>query len=252
MTEESPQLRRIRALLDKANDPAVTEHEREAYTEAAMRLIATHGVSEEMLAAKRSDAAKPGKITINLTGAYSQEQMHLADYITNAFPARLTFWQVGRRFDHVTIYGFEEDLAKIEFLFTLLLVQMFGGANKVNADPEDFHVWTTNAELAAATRRMRAGFMRGFGKRIHQRLVLMFADAREDYDRGHDGENSALVLASKRDRVLALFEEENPKLRTRKSSAYDGYGASLGRAAADRADLGGTKLKTAGQRTLTA
>jgi hypothetical protein len=251
MTEESPQLRRIRGLLAKA-ERTENEHERESYTQAALRLIAVHGVDEEMLAAKRPDNAKPGKITINLTGAYTEEQMHLANEIVSAFPARLMFHRIGRRFETVTIYGFDEDLSKIEFLFTLLLIQMTSEAAKVAAAPSDLGWWANKSELAAETRQRRRGFMRGYARRIYQRLVLLFADAREEYDREHDGEQSALVLASKADRVLALFEEENPKLKTRKQGRTDAEGMRLGAAAADRADLGGTKLRTAGQRALTA
>lgn len=253
MTEESPQLRRIRGLLDKANDPAVTEHEREAYTEAAMRLIAQHGVTEEMLAAQRPDTDRPGKRVISLTGVHSRSQMELATCIAEAFPTQTYYVRKGRMIDSVVIYGFEADLDKIEFLFTLLLIQMFNEVEKVKADPDDWPFWFGRSELAAETKRLRVGFMVGYAARIRTRLVAMFADAREEYDREHGGSGTELVLASKHDRVLALFKEENPEdIKPDRPRDYDSRGVRLGAAAADRADLGGTKLKTTGQRALTA
>lgn len=252
MTEESPQLRRIRGLLDKANDPAVTEHEREAYTEAAMRLIAQHGVTDEMLAAQRPDTDKPGKREISLSGVHTRSQMELLTCIAEAFPSQTYYVRKGRTITSVVVYGFDADLDKIEFLFTLLLVQMFNEVAKVKANPGDWPFWYGKTELAARTRHERIGFMLGYASRIRARLVALFEDAREEYDREHGGSGTELVLASKHDRVLALFDEENGKIKMDKPRYYDGAAVARGQAAADRADLGGTKLQTAGQRALTA
>jgi hypothetical protein len=253
MTEESPELRRIRALLTKA-ERTENEHEAEAYTQAALRLIAVHGVDEEMLAARRPDPGLPGKREISLTGTYTNEQMHLLTDIAAAYPSQSYYVTSGRTVKSVVLFGFEDDLNKIEFLFTLLLVQMTGEAAKVQADRADYPGWYDARDMATMTRRLRRGFMRGYAVRIHQRLVALFADARRDYDREHTGESSDLVVQSKGDKVLALYNADDATndVKLDRPRNYDGRGLDLGRDAADRADLGGTKLKTAGQRALTA
>lgn len=243
MSTESPALRRVRGLLDKANAAGATPEEAEALTAKAMELMAKHGVSEEMLATSRPQADKVSKLRVDLGNPYSREKCNLLLHIGTAFPTRTVQHTYGATVTYATVFGFESDLEKTELLYTLLLVQALRGAS--TRRPSGYYTPT-----ASETTAYRKDWFAGFAHAVGERLRDIYTQARTDYDREH-GSSSALVVADRKALVDRSFNDQFGHLKNAPRHARRaGAGVHDGMAAGRRADLGGQKLGGAARRVL--
>lgn len=242
-TAREKKLRQIQVLLDLAADERTPEGEREAAMARAMTLMATHGVTEMMVdARKRAQTDELIRKRIPMSDPYSREKMMLAMEIGHALNCRSTYQYWGRSVTSITLFGFRSDIERVEMLYTSLLLQAVREVR--DARPR----WWS--PTAAETRSFRRNFLVAFGRRVGVRLTLAEQAAREEYDREHTNAEAgtALVLATRETKVEAFYKDEiNDVKFGRKSRAqYGGDGSYEGRRAGDRAKLdGGTGVSAA-------
>lgn len=239
-------LDRVRKLLAKA-ERAGTPDEAETYTAKAVELMARHGIDEAVLAAVDPErAADPiGSVRITIDDPYSGGKARLLGWTAAALRCRWVMHDArGGRVPAVTVFGFASDRRRVELLYTSLLLQAARQLAQVRPPHPD--------ESVAAYRR---SWLYGFAARIHQRLLEAEERASRERDRAGAPASgapagpgtTALVLADRSDRVDRAYAEEFPSLRQARRPSVSGSGYRRGATAAERADLGGTRLR--GRRT---
>lgn len=245
MTTDSPdnpdRLERVRKLLAKA-ERAGTPDEAEIYTAKAVELMARHGIDEAVLAAADPERADPiGAVRITIDDPYSAGKARLLGWTAAALGCRWVMHDArGGRVPAVTVFGFGSDRERVELLYTSLLLQAARQLAEVRpARP---------GESVAAYRR---SWLYGFAARIHERLSEARDRALREQDGVRDGAEqrtaTELVLADRGDRVDRAYAAEFPSLRRARRPSVSGSGYRRGAAAAERADLGGTRLSGAGR-----
>ncbi|HET9144047.1 DUF7168 domain-containing protein [Actinophytocola sp.] len=238
-------LGQIEAQLAIAADERAPEGERDAALNRAMELMARHGVTEMMLAARRGQATDTIiEKKILISDPYSYEKMLLASQIASALNCRSFYSHYRNIVSSITIIGFRSDVERVELLYTSLLLQAVNAVRK-----ERPYSYSTASE----TRQYRKSWLVGFGERVGVRLWRKEQEARAKYDQEHaadgDGEpGTGLVLVGRRDQVKAFYEA-NFGFKPRKNNRQvDAYAKRDGRRAGDKADLGGGTGVTRGDR----
>jgi hypothetical protein len=237
MLPTDARLDRVRKLLAKA-ERAGTPDEAEIYTAKAVELMARHGIDDAVLAAAAGPArADPiGALRITIEDPYSGGKARLLGWTAAASGCRWVMHDSrGGRVGAVTVFGHASDRERVELLYTSLLLQVARPLAALRPpDP---------AESVAAYRR---SWLYGFAVRIHDRLRAAAERAAEEHDAampdGGGGTSAALVLADRADQVDRAYAEAFGTLRRARRPTVSGSGYSRGVAAADRADIGGTRL----------
>ena len=215
---DPPLLARVRKLLAKAEDPACTPAEAEAFTAKATELIAKYGVDQALLA-ERDPALDPvGDRVVPLEAPYALDKAGLLAAV--AVPLRCRVVRKTRDGVVVHLFGHAADLERVELLFTSLLVQAAHGLSAVPV-PQQEHP-------AAFRRSWLAGFAHAIGTRLREA-----EQAASDAAPG-----SALVLVRRGDLVDRKMTEAYPKLRTAGRRRLAGGGLEQGFAAGQAASLG--------------
>jgi hypothetical protein len=136
----------------------------------------------------------------------------------------------GGRVSAVTVFGFAADRARVEVLYTSLLLQAAG--QLATGRPSG------TRESVAAYRR---SWLHGFAVRVHGRLVeaerAAAAAAEEAPDASPGGTGVALVLADRGRQVEQAFAAAFPSLGPARGRSLSGSGFGDGAAAAELADL---------------
>lgn len=219
MTDASEKiLNRVRGLLAKAEDPACTPHEAEAFSAKAEELIAKYAVDLRLLESKE-DRGKPTMITVKMTGGYARPKTVLLQGIAKAHGCNPL-----RTGDSNVIYGFETDLALVQALYGSLLLQ------------------ATNALLhqSRSDRTFRTSFWYGFASRAVERVKETTQKAEREVS---NEPGNALVLVDRKKEVDSAFREAHPNVRTTSGGrvgSNEGFGS--GQSAANRADIGNTRV----------
>jgi hypothetical protein len=218
-------LARVRKLLAKAEDPACTEAEAEAFTAKATELIAKYGVDRALLAAADPALDPIGDRVVPLEAPYALDKAGLLAGV--AVPLRC---RVVRRRDRDAIrmhlFGHAADLERVELLFTSLLVQAAHGLAAVPV-PGGHHP-------AAFRRSWLAGFTAAISARLCAAEKAAVADA--------GGPSTALVLVNRTDQVERKMADAYPQLRIAPPRRLAGGGLDQGYAAGRSADLGGARI----------
>ncbi|GIG88846.1 DUF2786 domain-containing protein [Plantactinospora endophytica] len=222
-------LSKVRKLLAKAEDPACTPAEAEAFTAKATELIARYGVDRALLAARDPGTDPVGDRTVDIPAPYALDKAGLLAGVADALRCRSVRRRGGTGFV-MHLFGFASDLERVELLFTSLLVQAAHGIS-VAPVPQGDH--------PAAFRR---SWLAGFGVAVAGRLRQAEAAAAATTPPG-SAPSVALVLADRSDRVARRLAEAYPRLRTAAPRRLLGGGLEQGAAAGRRADLGGTELR---------
>jgi len=253
MTEPSNDkiLNRVRGLLDKA---ASTEFEGEAQLlrDKAMELMAAYGIEQAMLEATGQKAADHiTKIVITFSNPFSYEKHNLLLNISYALGCKTLCYKSGKYGKSVTstvVVGHSSDLERVEFLYTLLLVQAENGAAKLKAD--SYNGYYTPRKVASQTRALRAAYLAGFGEEIGDRLTAIAAHAAAQNEAQHADDSApgaALVLTSRRELVDQKFRELFPKTKLGGGRVYSGAGWAAGQSGGRNADLGQDRFGTRGK-----
>jgi hypothetical protein len=229
MSESDPQLERIRKLLAKAEDPAVTEAEAEAYNKKAAELVARYGIDQAMLAEAGTRADDIGTLTIPMDDLYSRDKASLLTSVAYPLRCRTLLHRAGQKVDSVTVFGYRSDLGRVELLFTSLLLQASTQLTRVR--PDGFFP----GESLAAYRRT---WLHGFARAVHERLSLAEQDAARTHAAAMPGERSAeLVVRDRTAMVQHAFDAEYGDLRTAAPRRLSGSGYLDGHDAGTKANL---------------
>jgi hypothetical protein len=221
-------LSKVRKLLAKAEDPACTVAEAEAFTAKAADLIARYGVDRALLAARDPASDPVGDRVIELVAPYALDKAGLLAAVAGALRCRSVRRRDGSGFA-MHLFGFASDLERVEILFTSLLVQAAHGLAGAPVPAGD--------HPAAFRRSWLAGFATAIGERLRRAESVAASDP--------SAPSVALVLADRSTHVERRLAEFYPRLRTAGARRLAGSGLSQGVAAGRRADLGGTGVRAA-------
>jgi Protein of unknown function (DUF2786) len=241
-------LETVRKLLAKA-DGAATPAEAEIYTAKAVELMARHGIDEALLAAARPERDAVATCRIPVRDPYSAGKARLLAWTASALRCRAVLHEAGGgRVAAVTVLGFAADRARVELLYTSLLLQ--ASSQLARQRP----AWA--GESVAAYRR---SWLHGFAVRVHQRLVEAEARAAESAAGARapstagpsaTGPSVALVLAERSARVDRAYAEEFPQIGRARRAQLSGSGYAAGAHAGAQADLGGRAVAPTGRQAL--
>lgn len=214
---------RVQALLAKAESTTFPE-EADALFAKAQELMARYAI-DEAVARDRANPGKPGMRRLLVEAPYVSAKCDLLGAVGHANDVRAIFDGSG----NATLFGYETDLDTVVLLFSSLLVQATQSMLRIPRE-----------EIGPQVKAFRHAFIVGFASRIGKRLHEARATVEAEVTTG----DSALVplFEARRDAVEARVREEFPHLRSKRTSISNYRGASAGVAAANRADLGGTRI----------
>ena len=227
MSESDPQLERIRKLLAKAEDPAVTEAEAEAYNTKAAELVARYGIDQAMLAASGAASDEIGTLKIPMNDPYSRDKASLLTSVAYPLRCRTLLHRYGQKVDSVTVFGYRSDLGRVELLFTSLLLQASTQLTRVR--PDGFFP----GESLAAYRRT---WLHGFARAVHERLTQAEQEAVRTAVPSA-GKSAELVVRDRAQLVQHAFDSEYGDLRAASPRRLSGSGYLDGHDAGTRANL---------------
>jgi hypothetical protein len=242
MLDHDALLARVRKLLAKAEDPAVTEAEAESYNTKAAQLIARYGIDRAMLAAADAGTDEITTIKIEIDNPYSRDKAGLLCNIAHPLRCRALLHRWNQNVSAVTVFGFRSDLERVELLFTSLLLQATTQVTRVR--PEH----TYRGESLAAYRRT---WLHGFAGAVFDRLKQSEAGAAREHRAEPGGKSAELVLRDRDTLVKDAYDEEFGNLRTAPPRRLSGTGYLDGHVAGERANLNTTGL-TGGHRAIRA
>jgi hypothetical protein len=226
---DSRALSRIRGLLAKAESTDF-EAEAEALTAKAQELMARHAIDTAMLGAQASARGSTGRVQarrLHLDDPHAEAKAAIVQAAGSANGVRVVLLPA---YGIATLVGMPGDLDAVELLVTSLLLQ----AGRALADA----VRVAGARGRAAA--YRRGFLYSYAQRIEERLTEA-RDAARSEARATYGSALAPVLADRQAAVDRAVEELFPAARRRGGRTVDAAGWHAGRAAADAADLGGSR-----------
>lgn len=229
-------LAKVRKLLAKAEDPAATAAEAESYTARAAALVASYGIDAALLAAEDPARDPVEDRRVRLDAPYAADKADLLG--TVAMRLRCQVVRLRTRGPDGTawtlhVFGHRSDLERAEVLFTSLLLQ---ASTRMRATPVP--VW----DHPAAFRR---SWLAGFTAAVSGRLAVTEQQAQRQADQaGTAGASTAVVLADRAVAVREAADEAYPHARAARGRQLSGSGAVDGFAAGQRADLGGTRLRS--------
>ncbi|MER7109310.1 DUF2786 domain-containing protein [Streptomyces sp. NPDC000229] len=238
-------LKKVRALLTKAEDPAATEEEARTYLGKATELMAKYGIEQAMLEG-HSEPALPVDRVVPLRPPYAKETSTLLGWIAHAMRCSVVHLHSRRRGYRVHLFGFEADVQAAELLFASLRLQMLDGAARADRlhrpDTED---------ARAYKRSWMYGFMREVTRRVQAAQDAMRTEAehaRVEPAEQRDGRSVELVLADRTQVVEARLTATYPKLGKARRIRFSGSGFGQGVTDGRIADIGGPSVTSDGSR----
>lgn len=229
LSEPDPTLvERVRKLLDKAARTD-NQHESEMFARKAAELVARHRIDPDRLAARpRPDDLSLLEVAVG-RGAYVRGRISLLNHIADSHDVRMVF-QATTTGTVATLAGRRDDLSIVEVMYASLHQQVAAQMSEIRS--------TTGA----ATQRQRRAFLFGFADRIGE--LLAETRATVEATAAASGPNAnELVLRARRARVDNFAKESWGRVRSAsRPTAVAPDGFARGVAAADRADVGRTRL----------
>ncbi len=219
-------LRQIRALLELAEHPSTPDGERTQALETAMRMMALYGIERAHLAATGAVSDPIDATTIQAPEPYGLAKACLLNGIGGVFRCRVI--RTPRK-GTLTIVGAASDREQVVMLYTSLLVQSSTEASRVAGNN------------AGHTRSRRNTFLHSYVNRIEERLTALHRRVVDEVTLREPG--TALVLVDRTALVDRKYRDLFPTTRrTAASYRTDGAAMAAGREAANRADLGITRV----------
>ncbi|MFI5495306.1 DUF2786 domain-containing protein [Actinoplanes sp. NPDC051859] len=219
---EAPLLARVRKLLAKAEDPACTPPEAEAFTAKAAELIAKYGIDQALLAGADPALDPVGDRVLSVEPPYSRDKAALLGAVALALRCKAVHLE-RRGTARVHLFGHSADLERVELLFTSLLIQAAHGLAAAVVPRHDH---------PAAFRR---SWLVGFTEAIRARLTVTEQAA------AAAAPGAGLVLVDRAEVVERRRDETYPKLARLGPRRLTGTGRGQGYAAGRTADLGGAR-----------
>ena len=202
---------KVRKLLAKAEDPATTPEEAEAFTAKAQQMMTKYAIDLAMVA----DPATADRLLERdwvVEGPYATHKVSIINAVARANDCRVLYAELPRGRKRIYVVGFAGDVDWVETLTRSLEVQLAAAlAAAVRAKPAGVH-----------GRTYSVAFVQGFAVEISNRL--------------HRARQAAVAKA---ERVEEEFAVRHPSTRTVHRQirllSWSGYGP--GRAAGRRASL---------------
>ncbi|MCL6734429.1 DUF2786 domain-containing protein [Streptomyces neyagawaensis] len=226
-------LAKVRALLAKAEDPASTTAEAEAFTAKAAELMAKYGIERAMLADANADTDTPADRIITMDNPWAREKQGLVAGIVEALRGQAVLRDKGS-LHRVHMFGYQSDLERAELLYTSLLLQMTQQLAHVEVP------WGENAR--AYRRSWIIGFRYEVVRRIKAAEARAVAEASRPEAASSSGRSTELVLADRKAIIEQRVFAEFGKLKARRTT-YRGSGFGDGQAAGRTANIGQTGLR---------
>jgi hypothetical protein len=218
-------LARVRALLAKA-ESTTFEPEAEALTAKVQELMARYRIERALLDAGKVDAAgAPASQRMRVDRPYADVKAVLLAGIADANGCRAVW---SKTLGSSTVFGFDEELAAVEELFTSLLVQAWGALQRAGSKRDQFG--------RSRTTRFRRSFLLAFALRIGQRLRAT-VDATVDDVSAATGTALVPLRAARAQAAERAARAAFPQTRGLSPTASDGEGWRAGTVFGDLADL---------------
>lgn len=241
---------KVAKLLAKA-ERASTPEEAEAFFSKAQDIMARLGIEEARVWAARkgtsADKIVSEDVDINRSG-YFPMMLQLWREVAEANGVR----HVGKlpkdwgKFSGVRLIGWQSDVEKVKLLATSLLLQCIRESKR---DMPEYRRAQGATSMAEWRRSFRMAYAVRIGQRLREQIRLTQAEVAKE-----TGNSDFLpALRDRSDAVNDFFEKamsgniKNSR-RGRAKYAEDGYGA--GHAAADRADLGNTRVGNGSRKSI--
>lgn len=222
-------LERVRALLAKAESTTFAA-EAEALTAKAQELMAKYRIEQAMLhAGGRGTNESPIARRIRIDDPYASAKAILLSRIASANGCAAVWSKWDRE---MAVFGFVDELAAVEELFTSLLVQASAALHRAGPKVDAFG--------RSRTTRFRRSFLTAYAIRIGQRLQAAVEIAINDVSATTSTELVPL-LARRSAESAAAARAAFPNTARMTLSATDGEGWHAGTAFAERADLGSSR-----------
>lgn len=223
MSDEA--MEKIRKMLRKAEDPACTVDEAEAFTEMATKLLAKYGIEMTLAEIDITDPEQRAKVehrTWNVTGPYSYDRALMFGAVLRAYRCQPLYLRTrqGARMD---VFGFPSDINRAELLCASLDIQA----------TRELSVARVSQDSVAAFKRT---WYQGYSYKINSRLNAMEKfEVQEAKREGHP--SVELVMIDRDQEIKDLLSEMYPSTQTIRRK-LSGNGLRDGWAAGDRANLG--------------
>jgi uncharacterized protein DUF2786 len=228
----SAMLRRVQLLLAKASDSAATPEESETYMAKATELMARYGIEQAMLDADKPKGERE-QVTnkrVVIPGPYAMDKRSLLHRIAKVFNVKDIRLQGLKPMPGalvVQLFGFPSELAQVELMFASLTLQAIRDVMR-----ERVPSWDNTAAF-------RRTFLVGFADVVGERLVKTYGKVEREATAATPG--TALVLVDRRQQVEQAFTLAFPRT-VQGQRRLSGSGVNAGRAAGQRADIGGNKV----------
>ena len=228
-------LDRVRKLLAKAEDEGCTPEEAEALTAKAAELMARYGIDRALLGALRPETDRPADRKFRFEAPWADVKAHLLAALATALRCQCVQTQTedGPR---LHVFGYSSDLERAEILFTSLLVQMARALAKqaVPAYGNSAKAWRRSWML---------GYCAAVVARVRAAEEDAVAAAGADDPAADAGSSAAVVLADRSLTVRLQVSAAYPRLK-KKRVTYSGSGYGDGYREGEKADIGGTKIRS--------
>lgn len=245
MGDQPDYANKIAGLLAKAEDPAATPAEAEAFSRKAEELMVKWGISDAMIAAKRSgEEMRQEKIVEHrhkIHHRYYQAEVMLINSIAQGVgTVRLLKRDEYNHTSYVYLIGYESDLLRVETLWHSLWLQ----AN--TAMKKWWREYKQTAEGQARTKsslvfKDRREFLLSFGYAVRTRLRDMY---RKEEQAGEPG--TAVALVDRGQQVNDALKQMYPHTKSSRGMQTSGSwaGHTAGSKAGKNADLGNRNVGT--------
>lgn len=239
--ENAAKLDTIRALLAKAEATAGEfPAEAETYRAKAMQLLAKYGIDQALLDAEKPVKPVAGNRVYKVHAPYAKDKATLLGALVKVLGGRAVWMHKPKRvkqsYTELHVFATEADLARIDLLYTSLLVQCSNDMMRAAAGSYD---------AVVAPRRWKADFLYGFTNMVSFRLDMAERQAQHRAEEERRATNNArpstdLVLASKAQQVDDAVTRFYPTLITKSTRRARSFSSGFedGQSAGVRADLG--------------
>lgn len=220
----------IRNLMDKAADPATTSEEAQALQERAETLMLRYGWDEASLPeSQRADDGLTSQL-FALPNPYGIDKRQLLFNIAHVFGCK-SLVHKSVQGQQVQVFGFQSDLAKVELLYTSLVMQALGQMRRAEMPKVD-RWWSVSRTT------FNKSWLAGFSRTIYLRLKAAHQKIAEE----HRGTGAELVVADRTQRIERFFADSTGRTRKVKAPTRSDVGYGAGTQAGERADIGLTRV----------
>lgn len=230
---------KIQKILALANDPGVTEGEREAAQQKAAALMIAWGIEDAMLHQHDRVGTEPIVTVIVTPGCpkiYSREFSAIGVYVARSFNCMGIFDQYAtetRGFWSVDLVGFQSDVERLQVLVQSLATQaMTALAQAIKAERR--WEWMSASEKY----NFRRSFVVGFADTVSDRIDAVYRKTVEQ----SSTPGTDLVLVDRRKKVADWVDENMRLSMSGRGHRYTAHGADEGSAAGARADIGQSRF----------